>query len=884
MKDNKQILNEAFFKKASYEEKLAKRLPQYAPIDPKAQSRGADPFQNVAAFQVTDTDEVKKRLAGAYGVAFGNNNVKNMASRALKTFPILISDNVEPETVVMLKRLMEEQYAEYVNLLVSNQVVNLADYKAGDEDGNIAIQALDTISGNDFSKSRVANKAARTNGISVDDIFANVPLYSLLKEQGLVIDTKDTLTNMLLEDAVIVPSEDTNTFVEFFKNYADDIVELKEARDDYEPTTREFENTPSRDIDAKRRNRHDNPEDVMQSLAVKDLVTDAKRGYQGLDADGKEIYTKLTTGDIVLNQKRLDAAINQSVGEYLCRPENAQIRDRFEKATFLLQSRRIAGLEYYQYLTLRLGLPVSDAARLELIKNFKIGDIRKYGQDSKDSKEIKKANEVETILSSNTISDEEVKLIYENKRMTEKVVKKILKPSLKEVFLGVGAGASVAAAGGAIAGALLLSSIGLAVLATAAVGSGAFLIAKLIQKRKKREQEATNMTKTEGWERVESLINDLERRQAELRKDLSGKTDRLTGVSKSSMFTSDYENISDRKKIDENIKKSQNAYLTASKNIHNMVTSLAESKDVDDDNTKLTFNEMFKQENNFKEILEECAYEVALECQDDKDLKGELLSERVLSKSTMPMSVKYVEKKPGMDVMVTPSFMARAEYAYGSTEIERKENKDRKYNQPLIMTIKFKERFSDGKYSDNELTAVIGILGKVIRIPSEEMEYVLSEAAQGNTIDGIFKTADLGDTVSDMLSSSKISRQLKNLPQSADVWHNLEKVATLAAANKLSGKRSGNVANAHIVFSQKEIDSVRNETGVDFVKDTKKAVALMKKYSAFTLMVANDPGQRVCILDDQDNISWNVVPYNALMGKDTGDQLIAALSKMGRMG
>lgn len=873
MKDNKQILNEAFFKKASYEEKLAKRLPQYAPIDPKAQSRGADPFQNVAAFQVTDTDEVKKRLAGAYGVAFGNNNVKNMASRALKTFPILISDNVEPETVVMLKRLMEEQYAEYVNLLVSNQVVNLADYKAGDEDGNIAIQALDTISGNDFSKSRVANKAARTSGISVDDIFANVPLYNLLKEQGLVIDTKDTLTNMLLEDAVIVPSEDTDTFVEFFKNYADDIVELKESRDDYEPTTREFEDTPSRDVNAIRRNRHDNPEDVMQSLAVKDLVTDAKRGYQGLDADGKEIYTKLTTGDIVLNQKRLDAAINQSVGEYLCRPENAQIRDRFEKATFLLQSRRIAGLEYYQYLTFRLGLPVSDAARLELIKNFKIGDIRKFGEGSTD----------------NRISEEEVQLIYGNKRMTEKVVKKILKPSLKEVFLGIGSGISVAAAGGAIAGAALLSNpVGWTILATAAVGSGAFLIAKLIQKRNKREQErekeVTNMTKIEGWERVESLIDDLERRQAELRKDLSGKTNRLTGVSKSSMFTSDYENISDRKKMDENIKKSQNAYLTASKNIHNMVTSLAESKDVDDDNTKLTFNEMFKQENNFKETLEECAYEVALECQDDKDLKGELLSERVFSKSTMPMSVKYVEKKPGMDVMVTPSFMARAEYAYGSTEIERKENKDRKYNQPLIMTIKFKERFSDGKYSDNELTAVIGILGKVIRIPSEEMEYVLSEAAQGNTIDGIFKTADLGDTVSDMLSSSKISRQLKNLPQSADVWHNLEKVATLAAANKLSGKRSGNVANAHIVFSQKEIDSVRNETGVDFVKDTKKAVALMKKYSAFTLMVANDPGQRVCILDDQDNISWNVVPYNALMGKDTGDQLIAALSKMGRMG
>ena len=84
------------------------------------------------------------------------------------------------------------------------------------------------------------------------------------------------------------------------------------------------------------------------------------------------------------------------------------------------------------------------------------------------------------------------------------------------------------------------------------------------------------------------------------------------------------------------------------------------------------------------------------------------------------MKTKYIEKKPGKDVLITPEFAARTQYAYGSTEIERRDNKDRRYNQPLIMTIKFKERFSDGKYSDNELTAVIGILGKVIRVPSEK--------------------------------------------------------------------------------------------------------------------------------------------------------------------
>jgi hypothetical protein len=121
------------------------------------------------------------------------------------------------------------------------------------------------------------------------------------------------------------------------------------------------------------------------------------------------------------------------------------------------------------------------------------------------------------------------------------------------------------------------------------------------------------------------------------------------------------------------------------------------------------------------------------------------------------------------------------------------------------------------------------------------------------------------------------------LPQSGDIWHNLEKVALLASANKITGKRNSNVANAHIVFSQKEVDAVRSELGIDYLKETKKAAALMKRYSAFTLMIANDPGQRVYIMDDQDDISWNIVPYSALAGKDNGEQLNSVLNKMMRL-
>jgi hypothetical protein len=47
-------------------------------------------------------------------------------------------------------------------------------------------------------------------------------------------------------------------------------------------------------------------------------------------------------------------------------------------------------------------------------------------------------------------------------------------------------------------------------------------------------------------------------------------------------------------------------------------------------------------------------------------------------------------------------------------------------------------------------------------------------------------------------------------------------------------------------------------------------------------MIANDPAQRLYVFDDLDNISWNVVPYSALLSKDSGDQLTSALARLSR--
>lgn len=921
VKDNKDIFNEAFFKKQSYKDKIEKKFPQYSPIKDGNREFGENPV-----FAVTNTDEVKKRLDNTLGVAFGNNNIRSMASRAVKQFPIIISDNVEPETAIMLKRLMEEQYAEYINLLISNQVVNLADFTAGSEKGNIAIQAIDAISGADISNNSIAHNLAKTGTMDADTIFSTMPLYSLIRENKDLYSVNDEIVDSLLESAVIVPTENEKALVNFLLE-DEDFVKLFTRR--WDPNEekiviadRDNDSYPV-EVDQKLgipvptnplpRNRVENPSNPLGIVGPNARVKDNNQFHindsinkndeikimKNLNDNGKKVYKELKSADIVLNTDALNDALNKNVSTMLSQPENAEILRRFEKATFLLQTRRIAGIEYYNYLTLRLGMPISDDVRLRLIKDYKIGDVVHYDQEGNLGK----------------ITEKDARAIKENRVKTSNIVKLIgqenMGKALKQsaVAGGVGAGAG-------LAGAIALATISgpfaliLAPLMGATVG-GSFLFNKL----KKQRKEALRRNRSEGWERVERLIDQMDdAQQSVVNKPLLKKREfdylkthedelslkNITGAETNDLFnklnTSTFSNddytVYDKtgtsvedKTILGNSEADYMALLDANRKMVSI--SLKESLETLTESTyEPKYNKMFELflSESVQSNLEDDIIKICEECQNDKELIAQLLSEKTIMTTSVPMQIKYVDKKPDMDAMVTPAFMARSELAYGNTEIDRRDMKGRKYNQPLIMTIRFKERFADDKYSDNELTAVIGILGKIIRIPSEEMKYVLAQNAKGNTVDGIFgSSVGLKNAVSDLMSVSRISKDVKNLPQSADIWHNLEKVATLAAANKISGKRTGNLANAHIVFSQKEIDDVRNDFGIDYLKDTKKALSLMKRYSAFTLMIANDAGQRVYIMDDQDNISWNVVPYSAFADQNSSDSLTAALTKMSRM-
>jgi hypothetical protein len=216
MRSNDKILNEAFFKKTSYDDKLKKQLAQYKPYAGGDKSAiGGKPVTQ--AFEVSDVDELRKRLTSGIGASFANNTIKNMSNKAIKTFPIIVSDNVEPETVVMLKRYLEEQYAEYINLMISNKTIDLGSFVTDPENGNIAIQAVDSISGPDFRKDRLANKASNTGDLSINDLLANVPIYNLLRQESVEFKCGDKLMDTLMEDAIIIDSEHKDRMVKLLQ-------------------------------------------------------------------------------------------------------------------------------------------------------------------------------------------------------------------------------------------------------------------------------------------------------------------------------------------------------------------------------------------------------------------------------------------------------------------------------------------------------------------------------------------------------------------------------------------------------------------------------------------------------------------------------------------
>lgn len=997
MKDNSQIINELFgFRKKSDLEKIREKLPTYTPTG-SSNIPGVQLNQN-GTVSVADPEELGKRLSSALGMQVGSHNIKSMSGKAVKRFPIIASDEISPETLVMLKNSMEEQYASYIQILVSNQVVDVTTLDSNDPDHNMAYQALSKIDSADFSKQSVANELQKGRA-SVDSIAKNIPIFPILRSYNESVLTDNSVIKTICENAIVDytfnKENSIKTLLEvsydryksdrsIFKNYnagdISSIVKLGNARIPYSDVEKIFNvasifNSMGKNPDDPRDYSPDfggfTPEEwksVQNLLKVKMAIYGYKNGVSTPEEKEEafnDIYGKPNTdatkqiasftalrdtyssdiptinnllksladflrtkievkeppkeetpddmglfkdlGHTYGGDKSLSNCVNDAFKEN--DPLAQHIKRKFEEASYLLATYRISGAEYVSYLIDRLGIPVVDSIRQKIIFKYPSSSVQFKGYNLYDA------------VNTGAIKDKRVRKMQENvagnKIINSPVIDymgKILStPSILAITAVSGGAAGLITAvatgalgglggAGAVAGAGIAAAIpiwGWAIIGASAITGLGLLIAKLVRNHKFKKYVQSNAGRIEGWERVEALIDELEKNKIkavnishELKKpgSILDKVDQLPDDNSLGLvftpavdattfeyFDKKFAQIASTVKVDQDLLNSVNKFYSNPNNIKALNTSL-NTKLMESSEQPRTLNGDIL---NFFNYLESYA-------ETEEDLKSLTEAKTMFTISTKqagqylkPKTIEY--KLNDKYASLVPTYGTAGLKVYGSAEYDRREIKDRKYNEPLIMTIRFNDKYADQKSVNSDLTAVIGILGVVNRIPSEEMINVLKSNIQDQTLKNYFG-GDRPNSAKEFISDifANVDKSPNALKISGKIWKDLEKVSHLASANALSGNNSGNVANAHLVFTRKEIDTVKHDTGVDYLKDAKLTAKLMKRYSAFEIVVVDDALQIIYIFNDPESVSWDAVPYSAFTGSSSKDQLSSALMQISR--
>ena len=893
MADSTEILTELFFKKKrlndmeKIDDKLRRELPNYSP---KANNGGI--------ITVSDSKEVGKRLQSALGFVIGQNTVASQANKAIKTFNIIVSDDLSPDTIVMLKSYLEEKYADTIQLLVSNSIIDLTEFSPDNKEANIALQAVEKLSNVDFNTKQRLARAAMKGELTADEIFKQNSLYQLLRTYNESADYKtgDPILDTLLETSVILPSDKVNDFLTEVYNNRESIIQETGA---YKQLL---------DIDTDKgggyKDKTENQFDDFDSAGHVDTNNDLKNSVLG-NTKTANIYRLFANND---NAKAkvydIDAqAATKTIADLLGRPENKFIRDRYEKALYLLASHRISGQEFISYSIDRVGIPIEPQVRANILKKFPVERIVLPGGDGFPISRIKKKKgqyvykdsdntykNVGEAISNRLLftAGDSDKLSGECVAIYDNIVSTPLKRAFQLLAGGV-AGAGVAGIGIGTAVALGASTIlapYILIPVLAASGVTGAVIARIIQahKSKANKRKINNTRRIEGWERVEMLIDQLD-------ENILGSIDKAKKVAFLKSNYLRYDIDVKEEEISKNLKAENDKYDKFIKSLNSVYKEMDTSYVPNIDDLENLYESVKDIKTASPYIISENAiranYEDLMEALSYKDARDELeyINEaRTIVLSNKPnVTVKKIKIPKDGEFMPTFSGLNDVK-AYGSVEYDRKMIRDRRYNEPLFMTIRFKERYSDGKFGDNELTAVIGIQGIVNIVPSTEMEEILKNTAGIESEEiSISDNSESKSTLDSIFGKFRNTEFGKKLPISGKLFNNLSKLTSLAVANKLAGKDSSPLANTNIIFSQKELDNVKVSNDVDYLKNMKLVSKLMKKYSISDFVVCNDVNERAYICDNFEKVSFDVVPYSALRSKSTADQNLSTLSSLSKM-
>ena len=205
---------------------------------------------------------------------------------------------------------------------------------------------------------------------------------------------------------------------------------------------------------------------------------------------------------------------------------------------------------------------------------------------------------------------------------------------------------------------------------------------------------------------------------------------------------------------------------------------------------------------------------------------------------------------------------------YVDTKIDQPEIKKANEMVPSIMVV----RFRSGEHNEAVGEAVIGVKVKLIYVTQADMidRIILKSGDQNRLFEFLKATTGEISMFKDFmfaLDRAKLDIFSKSA-KSSPIWKLLERRANVSRTNSFFNNNNGaGTAIATLLVSQDTMDILKKEHNFN-QRNTGKLINIMTDYSAMGFIITNDVTEKVQMLFDDNDLSFETLSYSSLERED----------------
>ena len=205
---------------------------------------------------------------------------------------------------------------------------------------------------------------------------------------------------------------------------------------------------------------------------------------------------------------------------------------------------------------------------------------------------------------------------------------------------------------------------------------------------------------------------------------------------------------------------------------------------------------------------------------------------------------------------------------YVDTKIDQPEIKKANEMVPSIMVV----RFRSGEHNEAVGEAVIGVKVKLIYVTQADMidRIILKSGDQNRLFEFLKATTGEISMFKDFmfaLDRAKLDIFSKSA-KSSPIWKLLERRANVSRTNSFFNNNNGaGTAIATLLVSQDTMDILKKEHNFN-QRNTSKLINIMTDYSAMGFIITNDVTEKVQMLFDDNDLSFETLSYSSLERED----------------